>query len=203
MEQTKGKLLFEKFRVLQSDTVVAATLYQQTISIFRMDGLCSPPLSAWQARLCRRPRRWTTSYPTRLELQRRGRETRAAPSAGWRREGKSQEKLLTVTFIGRFLGLSVTVIIIFCIPAGENAAFSAVLRRAHQLKHAQKLTRLLAAECSSSHILHSQSLDKTLHRTERKGIWSTETAAVGTQKTTPQPLKRSTSQTRLEVGELT
>lgn len=105
MEQTKGKLLFEKFRVLQSDKVVAATLYQQMISIFRMDGLCSPPLSAWQARLCRRPRRWTTSYPTRPELRRRGRETQAAPSAGWRpKRGEKPRKVTYCNFHRSFPG---------------------------------------------------------------------------------------------------
>lgn len=66
----KREITFEKFRVLQSDTVAVATLYQKTISISRMGVLCSPPLSAWQVRLYHQPRRWTTSYPTRPELRR-------------------------------------------------------------------------------------------------------------------------------------
>lgn len=125
------EITFEKFRVLQSDTVAMATLYQQTISIFHMDVLCSFPLSAWQVLLYRQPQRWPTSYPTRLELQRRGkRHERCSQTAGGR--GKTKlTKLLTVAFIRRFLSLSVAVIIIFCIPVGKNADFSAILNHLH------------------------------------------------------------------------
>lgn len=90
--------------------------------------------------------------------------------------GGENWQLLTVTFICRFLGLSVTVIIIFCIPVGKNVTFSAILKQANWIGHTHthtQLTQLLAVEHSSFHIPHSQSLDKTLHKPERKWIRST------------------------------
>lgn len=111
---------------------------------------------------------------------------RCRQPAGGRGKTKKHTKLLTVTFIRCFLGLSVAVIIIFCIPVDKDGDFSGILNQGHRLgrKHTNthththarahtQLTRLLAAVCSSFHNPHNQILDKTLHKTERKGMGST------------------------------
>lgn len=91
--------------MLQSDTVAVATLYQQAISIFRMGVPCRLPLPAWQVRPSRQPRRWTTSYPTRLELRRWGTKIRAAPSASrWWRENIKTKKGTYCSFHTSFPG---------------------------------------------------------------------------------------------------
>lgn len=131
--------------MLQSDTVAVATLYQQAISIFRMGVLCRLPLSAWQVRLYRQPRRWTTSYPTRLELRRWGqRYERCRQLAGGGGKAKKKRRnVLTVAFIRRFLGLSVAIIIVFCIPVDEDGDFSGILNQGHWDVH----TTYAAAGC--------------------------------------------------------
>lgn len=63
-------------------------------------------------------------------------------------EGKTKLlKLLTVTFIRRFLGLSVSVIVVFCIPMGKNIIFSSILNQLHWMGRKHMHTTHAAAGC--------------------------------------------------------